>query len=71
MPIVGVEEEVEGDPLLGAPAVQPEGVAVAAHEADLLVGPTRPSPDPRGEMSLRPVWHGRSAAATLSSRPYS
>ena len=35
---VGVEQEVEGDPLLGAAAVQAEGVAVAAHEAHLLVG---------------------------------
>ena len=34
---VGVEQEVEGDPLLGAAAVQAEGVAVAAHQPDLLV----------------------------------
>ena len=35
---VGVEQQVERDPLLGAAAVQAERVAVAAHQADLLVG---------------------------------
>ena len=33
-----VHEQVERDPLLGTAAVQAEGVAVATHEAQLLVG---------------------------------
>ena len=38
MPDVGVEEQVEGDPLLGGPTVQAERVTVAADQPDLLVG---------------------------------
>ena len=52
---VGVEEQVEGDPLLGAPAVQAERVTVPAHEPDLLVGPDPPEAAPRGESRTRPV----------------
>ncbi len=37
MPIVGVEQQVEGDPLLGAAPAQAEHLPVAAHQLDLLV----------------------------------
>ena len=42
---LGVEQEVERDPLLGRAAVDAEGVAVAAHQLDVLVGrhPTEPA----------------------------
>ena len=38
MPTLWVEQQVERDALLGAAAVQPERVAVTAHEPDALVG---------------------------------
>ena len=41
---LGVEQQVEGDALLGGPAVQAERLAVAPHELDLLV---RPDPGER------------------------
>ena len=36
----------------------PEGVQVAAHQPDLLVGTDPAGPLPRGESRTRPVWHG-------------
>ena len=35
---LGVEQQVEGDALLGAAAVQAERLAIAAHQSHLLVG---------------------------------
>ena len=72
MPMSGSMQQVERDALLGAAAVQAERVAVAAHEAHLLVGadPAQAA-DPRGEMSTSPVWHGKLGGLDALERPYS
>ena len=64
-----VEEQVERDPLLGGAAVQPERLAVAAHQPHLLVRRTRPSADPREDSSTSPVCVGSSAAAGTNTSP--
>ena len=51
-------------------AVDAERLAVAAHQADLLVRRRPgPAPLPRSESSTSPVWQGRSRAASRSSTP--
>ncbi|OPZ53667.1 MAG: hypothetical protein BWY91_01874 [bacterium ADurb.BinA028] len=62
-PDVGVEQEVQGNALLGRPAVQPEGVAVPTDQAHLLVGA-----DPTQATAARRVQHQPGVARQLRSR---
>jgi hypothetical protein len=60
---VGVEEQVERDPLLSGPAMQAERVAVAADESDLLVGA-----DPAEPAAARREQHETGVARELRGR---
>ena len=65
---VGVEEQVEGDALLGAAAVQAERVAVAPDEPDLLVGTDPPqTASPRREQDETGVARQLGGAGVLDA----
>ena len=58
-----VEQQVEGDPLLGRPAAQAERLAVAAHQPHLLV-----RRDPAERRAVRRVQHQAGVARAVRGR---